>query len=122
VISLLFAFSAGELAAHHSFAAFDVSRPQFISGTVKELQWGNPHIWLQLLVINKSGAVEEWSLEGFSPNVLKRRGWKRDILKAGEKVRAEIRLLRDGGNGGLLVAVTRKDGTVLVSYDQFGPR
>jgi hypothetical protein len=119
---LMLALPAGELVAHHSFAAFDVTQPQYLSGTVKELQWGNPHIWLQLLVTNKSGAVEEWSLEGFSPNVLKRRGWKRDILHAGEKVRTEIRPRRDGSNGGLLVAVTREDGTLLISYDQFGPR
>lgn len=101
------------VSAHHSFAMFD--RNQLVSrkGTVKEFQWTNPHSWLQLMVTNDQGVPEEWSLEGLSPNVLGRMGWKRDSLKPGDTVTAYFNPTRDGSHGGNLVKIMRPDGTVI---------
>jgi len=30
--------------AHHSFAMFDMSKTVSFKGTIKELQWTNPHV------------------------------------------------------------------------------
>src|SRR5688572_31964699 len=57
--------------AHHSAAMFDDTKVVELTGTVKELQWANPHIWLQVIVDDK-GKKTEWSLEGGSPNSLSR--------------------------------------------------
>ena len=52
---------------------------------MKELQWANPHIWLQVIV-DEQGKKTEWSLEGGSPNSLSRQGWRATTFKAGDVV------------------------------------
>jgi hypothetical protein len=72
--------------AHHSANMFDPSKQVVLEATVKEFQWSNPHIWIQVMVPNAKGVEEEWSIEGGSPNLVGRQGWKRNSFKAGEKV------------------------------------
>ena len=93
--------------AHHSFATFDQTQEKTLVGTIKEVQWTNPHIWVQVLVKNPAtGEVVEWSIEGGSPNGLSRQGWKRSTLNAGDPVEMVIHPLKDGSNGGSLVRVS----------------
>ena len=58
--------SSGPAAAHHSFAMFDRTREVKVSGTVKEVQWANPHVWLEIVVSNPAGGETQWSFEGGS--------------------------------------------------------
>jgi hypothetical protein len=92
--------------AHHSFAMFDNKQEKVLNGTIKELQWTNPHIWVQVLVGDPAGKVVEWSIEGGSPNNLARKGWSRNSMKVGDKVVLTIHPLKNGDNGGSLVKVT----------------
>ena len=92
--------------AHHSFAMFDSQKTITLEGTIKEFQWTNPHTWIQLLVRDASGKEVEWSIEGGSVNGLARAGWKRTLLKAGDKATVVIHPLKDGNPGGSLVTVT----------------
>ncbi len=93
--------------AHHSFAMFDDSKTMTLEGTVKEFQWANPHIWVQVMVKDPATGKEvEWSIEGASPNGLLRQGWTRKSIKAGDKATVVMHPLRDGGPGGTLVSVT----------------
>ena len=95
--------------AHHSFAAFDQSRTVTFKGTVSECQWTNPHSWLVVKVKGENGD-EEWSFEMLSPNVLRRMGWRRDILKAGDAVTVTANPARDGSKAGLMAGVLGPDG------------
>ena len=95
--------------AHHSFAMFDNGKNITLEGTVKEFQWTNPHIWVQMMVKDASGKDVEWSIEGGSPNGLSRQGWKRTSLKPGDKVTIVSHPLKNGEPGGSLVEV-RIDG------------
>ena len=116
--------------AHHSFSMFDRDHPITISGTIKEFQWVNPHTWVQIYVPTPGKAAPvEWSIEGRSPNVLARRGWKRTTLKPGEKVKLVIYPLLDGSPGGAIVRVIFADGRELnadtptaVDTNEEGPR
>jgi hypothetical protein len=95
--------------AHHSFATFDQAKEKTLVGTIKEVQWTNPHIWVQVLVKNpETGQTIEWSIEGGSPNGLTRQGWKRSSLKAGDPVEITVHPLKDGTNGGSLMKVSVK--------------
>jgi hypothetical protein len=96
---------AGGALAHHSFAMFDNQKEVQIQGTVKEFQWTNPHIWIQIMV-NEGGKDVEYSIEGASPNGLSRKGWKRTSIKAGDKVSLTIHPMKDGTLGGSLVSAT----------------
>jgi len=88
--------------AHHSFAMFDREHPIEVRGTVREFQWTNPHVWIQVLVADAGGASREWGIECTSVNALKRQGWTHASLKAGDEVRLSIFPLRDGSRGGQL--------------------
>jgi hypothetical protein len=98
------AFAASALAvaplvrAHHSFAAeYDASKAVTLTGTVTEVQWTNPHIFIFLDVPDeKTGAIVNWTLEMGGPNALLRLGWKRDSLKTGDKVTVEGSLAKNG--------------------------
>lgn len=104
---------AGSAWAHHSFAMFDQSKQVTLKGTVREFQWTNPHAWIHLDVPNASGGVDSWQVELNSPNNLKRQGWKSNSLTVGERVTLMLNPLKDGTKGGLFIAVTLPDGTVL---------
>lgn len=99
--------------AHHSFAMFDRERSIVISGVVRDFQWTNPHTWIQVIVTDAAGKPVEWSLEGGSPGILSRNGWKRTSLKAGDKITVEIYPLKSGEPGGSFIEVTKADGSKL---------
>jgi hypothetical protein len=98
---------------HHSFAPFDMSASMTIKGVVKEFQWNNPHVWIQVMVKGESGPAVEWSVEATSPAGLNKKGWKPGSLKAGDTVVIEAHPLRDGRRGASLISATLPDGTVL---------
>ena len=98
---------------HHSFAMFDLDREVTLEGAVKEFQWTNPHVWLQVLVLDAKGEPTEWSLEAGAPGMLTRTGWKSSMLKANDKVTVVIHPLKSGAPGGSLVKVTLPDGRVM---------
>jgi Family of unknown function (DUF6152) len=96
----------GVAAAHHSFATFDQNNTVTLVGVVKEVQWTNPHIWVQVLVKSPdTGQDVEWSIEGGSPNGLNRAGWKRSSIKAGDAIEITIHPLKDGTHGGSMMRV-----------------
>ena len=85
--------------AHHSAAMFDDSRVLELKGVVKELQWTNPHVWLQVTVEEK-GAKKEWSIEAGSPNTLSRTGWRNTSFKPGDAVTVRVNPMKDGSAAG----------------------
>ena len=103
-LMLVFSVWAGAAVAHHSFAMFDQAQQKILVGTVKQVQWTNPHIWVQVTVPDqKGGAPAEWSIEGGSPNVLSRQGWRRTSIKEGDAIEITIHPLKDGTNGGSMM-------------------
>jgi len=89
--------------AHHSAAMFDDAKVVEKKGIVKELQWTNPHVWLQV-VVEESGKKTEWSLEGGSPNTLSRQGWRASTFKAGDVVTVRFNPpMKDGSAAGQFV-------------------
>lgn len=99
-------------AAHHSYAMFDASRTVLLRGTVRELQWTNPHCFLQVLVPT-SGATVEWSVQMDSPQAVYRQGWRPGTLKPGDKISLVIHPTKDGSHSGRYVSATGPDGKAL---------
>jgi len=97
------ALTATTLFAHHSFAAFDMSKEQTITGVVSRFDWTNPHTFIWVDVTNEKGVVESWAIEGMSPNYLGRRGWSKNSVKPGEKITVSIRPLKEGKTGGMFI-------------------
>src|SRR5678810_94297 len=109
----LLTLAVAPLAAHHSFSAFNMTAEKTVSGTVKTVEWTNPHIWIWIDVTNDKGSVDLYGFEGMSPNFLERRNWTRTTLKVGDKITVTFRPLRDGKNGGMFVNGKMPSGTVL---------
>lgn len=107
---LLLAGATLPVLAHHSFSMFDDKKEITLKGEVKEFQWSNPHTWIQLNVTDASGKVVEWSIEGGSPNLVGRQGWKRNTFKPGDKVEITVHPMRDGQPGGSFMRAVLPDG------------
>ena len=110
LLTCLLAAAALPALAHHSFSMFDDKKELTLKGEVKEFQWSNPHTWIQLYVTDASGKVVEWSIEGGSPNLVGRQGWKRNTFKPGDKVEITVHPLRDGQPGGSFMRAVLPDG------------
>ena len=104
------------LAAHHSASMFDDGKVVELQGTVKELQWTNPHVWLQLIV-DRDGAKTEWSIEGGSPNTLSRTGWRSTSFKPGDVVSVRLNPMKDGTAAGNFVGARFQDGKTLGRWE-----
>ena len=104
----LLAVASAPLAAHHSAAMFDDDKVVELNGTIKEVQWTNPHIWIQVVVDN-NGQKSEWSIEGGSPNTLSRNGWKATTFKSGDPVLVRVNPMKDGTSAGQFIGAKWKD-------------
>lgn len=98
--------------AHHSLVGeFDTSVSFAIRGTITQVEWFNPHIWLYMDVTKEDGSVEKWQCELGSPNQLIRAGWSKDDLPIGTVIRSNVNPARDGSNTCSTRALTMDDGT-----------
>ena len=88
---------AAPIVAHHAFGAeFDADAPLQIEGQVVRLEWVNPHSWIHIAVSRMTiggqtvtppnPAAEVWMVEGGTPNVLVRRGLRRECLPVGTQL------------------------------------
>jgi hypothetical protein len=101
--------------AHHSFAVhFVADRLVKVSGVVEEFSFRNPHGVLRLMAKADDGSAAEWKIETNSPNILRRRGWSENSIKAGDVVTIEGYPARDGTNSMRVYRVIYPDGHELV--------
>ena len=112
-LSLMLGFG-GIAAAHHSNAAYDLDHPQTMEGTVKTVNWTNPHISFVIEADAKNGEpTKTWVFEVSSPGVLTRSGWTKRSLQPGDHAVFRYAPLRDGNPGGFLLKVTLPSGQEL---------
>ncbi len=99
--------------AHHSFAAeFSSTNIQTIKGTVVEFQWMNPHAYIILDVTDASGKTARWGVQSRNLSILKRQGWSKATLKAGELIAVELYHHHDPAkNIGFARFIDKADGT-----------
>src|SRR5687768_1007880 len=72
---------------HHSVSAeFDTTKPIKFTGTIKKVDWTNPHIYTHVEAKDETGKLVVYRVEGGPPNSLFRQGWRKDTLKIGETV------------------------------------
>ncbi len=84
-----------------------------VEGVVKEVQWTNPHSYLQILAKGADGATAQWGVEIGAPAINVRLGWRKDSVKIGDKVSLAIAPARDGRKFGTLRVLTFEDGRTL---------
>ena len=102
--------------SHHSFAVFDLSKTVIFKGTLKDLQWTNPHVWIRVEVLEKDKPIT-YEFECAAVAVLKRAGWTRDTVKVGDLITVVSHPYKDGRPGGSVDHLVLKDGTQVGSGD-----
>ena len=119
VWSLLALAGAATAAAHHSFAAaFDMTSPVTVKGTIVQVRLENPHSWFFLDVKDASGKLQRWAFEAGTPSGMIRNGFKPGLIKQGVEVTIKGFHARDQSqNMGMLRELITSDGTV---YGLFG--
>jgi len=104
----------GAVSAHHSNAAYDTDHLATLAGTVKQVNWTNPHI---TFLIERDAPPGEpavtWAFEVSSPGVLTRSGWTKRSLQPGDHATFRFAPLRDGSPSGYLLEVTLPGGQTL---------
>ncbi|HME99078.1 MAG TPA: DUF6152 family protein [Terriglobia bacterium] len=105
--------SAIPLLAHHAISAeFDTAKPIKFEGTVKSVDWMNPHIYVNIEAVENGKSVV-YSVEGGPPNALFRQGWRPDSLKVGDKVQVSgVRAKKPESNRIGQAQITMPDGRV----------
>lgn len=84
--AVLIALAAPAFAHHSVSAEFDEHKPITFTGTVKKVEWMNPHIYTQVETKTADGKSVVYRVEGGPPNALYRQGWRKDSLKVGDVV------------------------------------
>jgi hypothetical protein len=93
---------------------FDKTRVIEISGVVTEFAWTNPHSSFKVEVPGADGGEGQlWFIEMNATSNLVHEGWKKNTIKAGDKVTVTINPLRDGRPGGWFVGIRLPNGSTL---------
>ena len=112
---------ASPIWAHHNMSAlFDFNQRFTKTGSLADLDWRNPHIFIFVEVENEAGEIEKWSFEGPPPVFFRNRQFTRgDIeLSLGKTVTVEASRARDGSMSGLIREVTLADGRTVSACPQ----
>jgi hypothetical protein len=105
---------AGVAAAHHSGAAYDMEHPRDIQGTVKTVNWTNPHITFVIETDAKDDQpAQTLTFEVSSPGVLTRSGWTKRSLQPAIMRCSTMRRCAMAVRAAFLVRVTLPSGQEL---------
>jgi len=106
-----FVVVATPVVAHHSFAAeYDANKQVTVKGSVRRIEWTNPHTHVYIDVKDDKGNVTNLNFELASPLVLLQCGWRANFLNVGDEVTVEGAMAKDGSNRANARVVTLADG------------
>jgi hypothetical protein len=107
---VLFTITSSTAVGHHSFAMFDQTQKVTVDGVVAEVQWTNPHVWVELDVPEDDGTVVRWGIEFTSVVHLTRRGMTMNTIKVGDALEFTLSPYANGNPGGRFYYVQMPDG------------
>ena len=110
VVAIAALASSQSLLAHHSSSSYDMDHPVVLKGVITNVEWTNPHVFIFLNVKDDAGALIEWRVEGNSPNMLTRVGWKKEMLINGDSISVNGAPARDGAKVMRLINLTLANG------------
>jgi len=100
---------------HHSDAGMDTSRVVAIEGTVVNVRWRNPHVYVDVAVDGDGPEPVEWAFQMGSTNALIRNGWNRNTLSPGDRVFVRAHPFRDGRPYALVDSIDKEEGLGLAA-------
>src|SRR5690606_11036815 len=73
--------------AHHSVARYSIDNLVTVEGTVSKIELTSPHVFIYFNATAEDGTTTEWSVELDPPVLLGRYGWRRDMVKEGDRIK-----------------------------------
>jgi hypothetical protein len=115
------ALTIAPVAAHHSHAMFDGSVETEITGTLTNIRFANPHVYLRIEATERDGKplspAQTWAIEMSTTGNMTQRGITPDILKVGRPISVKVNPLFSGGFSGNYTTVVMIDGVKNASTD-----
>ena len=112
--------AAVPVAAHHAIAAqYDMDKAGEWTGTLKKMEFINPHSMLHLEVTNPDGTKVDWVFQTTNAGTLRNRGLARSgpgSLEAGAKYTVKGYAARNGNPMGFLRTLVFPDGREMVFW------
>ena len=106
--------AAAPVRAHHGAPVqYDSSKSVGIKGTIKTIEWQNPHAGFTLVVEDPAGTVTTWEFELAGTTNLLRRSWTKNSLRVGDRVSVRAFVARDGSPFAKAIDITISDGRPL---------
>jgi hypothetical protein len=120
VAASIFFFPAGTLTvpaahAHHSAARFDSSRTVTVKGVVTRYEWSNPHVYIYFEQLTDTGAQIKWRVEAFPISTMRRFGWSKSTLHAGDSITVTGKPAKDANDKSLFPTLIKRGDTTLFS-------
>jgi hypothetical protein len=107
--------------AHHSFAPYEPDVQFQLDGVVTKYEWMNPHVYIELDVLDEQGESKHWLIECANPGILNRVGWKWNMVNEGDEISVIVSPLRNGEPGALLKAIRLPGGAIFSNGGPAGP-
>ena len=119
LIVMLLSLIAMPVFAHHSFLSiYDQDSVEVIEGVVTEVWFENPHSRVYIEATDVDGNKAVWESETYPRNILVRRGWNHNDLKAGDEVVLTGRKAKNGTNRMQMLTLVRpSDGWEGVGFE-----
>ena len=112
---VLAVLTGSPLLAHHSSSAYDLSKSLTLDVTVASVVFTNPHVMLHFDARTESGEIQHWAIETNNPSVMRRAGWTKDTLKAGDKLTITFHPAINGTTNGY---IRNNDGKIMFNGRQ----
>jgi hypothetical protein len=113
--AILLALCAGgaPALAHHSVGLYDTQNLITVAGVVTRVEWTSPHVFVYFTVTADDGTSAEWSMELDPPVLLRRYGWSKDMVGAGDTIDVTGAPAKSGASAMRGAIVKLADGTEL---------
>jgi hypothetical protein len=115
--------TAAPVVAHHAMQAeFDQNNVVVITGTLKKINWVNPHVNFLLDVKEPDGSITTWTLVHAGPNQMRAAGLSgRDFWQMGKEYSASLALARNGSPRGYVFTIkTPEDKFIYLTFGNVG--
>ena len=115
VVILMLVSTFAPVSAHHSWPV-SMDKLVTVKGTVKEIEWQNPHPMFTLEVRTDEGKTETWRVGGPALNRMEANGWTKTTLKIGDVITGTGYQFADGQKIIRLERIVMPDGKEMRLY------